>query len=500
MSLINVKFLSGDEIIKYELKTNSDIPFCQLAEKLYEKYPYYQETVNYFMYKGSGIYDYSKKKLSELNIINNSVLILVQTDQIRKNEIAWKKMLERQKKLRKNSKEELDDLLTEEQKKNKKINDILEDMCIYGNIMKKEIEYEKKNHPDKYIEADEALRMEKEDQGFFALGLLSKLLENIGIETAIEKDVNKDDKLSDETITCLQFLSNGMINKMKYNLHFDFGKEKNEELLKDESKFENFKEKLKLKLSKDYKISTDEIIVTYPQKGSFSVDLIFRSEEFNNLNEQEFLNNFKNEKEFKELKNLKEIHSDVIMGGCKLSKNQLDYRGNRTDGWGTNENRGGLPYDPPKDWIGIGLKVLDKYENNTWIGMENIEGEWCVAYHGVADGKKSNKVKKAVGLIYKGSFKKGEGQVHSKCMDQYHPGKIVGEGVYCTPLIKTAEEYAGCSKINGINYKTVLMVRVNPKAIRHCASCEESRNYKYWVVNGTTDEIRPYRILYKAMH
>ena len=36
------------------------------------------------------------------------------------------------------------------------------------------------------------------------------------------------------------------------------------------------------------------------------------------------------------------------------------------------------------------------------------------------------------------------------------------------------------------------MVRVNPKAIRHCSDSGD-----YWVVDGTTNEIRPYRILYK---
>ena len=41
------------------------------------------------------------------------------------------------------------------------------------------------------------------------------------------------------------------------------------------------------------------------------------------------------------------------------------------------------------------------------------------------------------------------------------------------------------------------MVRVKPDSIRHCDNCEESRELNYWVVNGTTDEIRPYRILYK---
>ena len=186
------------------------------------------------------------------------------------------------------------------------------------------------------------------------------------------------------------------------------------------------------------------------------------------------------------------------MSACKLSKNQLDSRGNRSEGWAIDEMRGGKSYDPPIGWIGIGLKVMDKYEDNTWIGMENAEGEWCVAYHGVGDGQESDNVKKAVGLIYKGSFKAGKGQKHRNCPDQFHPGKKVGTGVYCTPKIKTAEEYGGLSEINGIKYKTVFMVRVKPEALRHCDRCIDSKEpYVYWVVNGTTDEIRPYRILYK---
>ena len=60
------------------------------------------------------------------------------------------------------------------------------------------------------------------------------------------------------------------------------------------------------------------------------------------------------------------------------------------------------------------------------------------------------------------------------------------------------EQYAGISVINGVKYKTVLMVRVKPEAIRYCDQCFGSRApYNYWVVNGTEDEIRPYRILYK---
>ena len=195
------------------------------------------------------------------------------------------------------------------------------------------------------------------------------------------------------------------------------------------------------------------------------------------------------------MQNLKEIHTDVIIGACKLKKSQLDSRGNRVDGWGVNEKRGNVDYKPPVNWIGIGLKVLDKYDNgnNDWIGMSNKEGEWCVAYHGVGRSiHNSDKIKKVTSLIYKTEFKTGIWQIHEDHDDIYHPGNRVGRGVYCTPDIDVAESFSGTCIINGKSYKAVLMARVKQSAIR---SCEDQKDY--WVVNGTKDELRPYRILYK---
>ena len=347
------------------------------------------------------------------------------------------------------------------------------------------------SNSNKYISTSNALKLENKDQSLFALGLIAKNLENLGIQTLI--DLNESEEGEDEDFTSLQFISNGLIQKKKYDLHFDFGERRNNQLLNNKFEYEKFKNNLKLKLSKDYNISPEEIIVTFPQKGSVHVQVIFQSNEFNDLDLNQFKEKFKNDKQFKELSNLKEIHTDVIMGACKLSKSQLDPLGNRVDGWGVGEKRGNKPYIPPLGWTGIGLKVLNKYKDNEWIGMSNTSGEWCVAYHGVGRGQDSESVKKVTGLIYKGNFKPGTKQVHKDCADIYHQGQLVKEGVYCTPNIKVAEGFSGISYINGKSYKTVLMVRVNPKSIRGCKCMKD-----YWVVNGTNDEIRPYRILYKS--
>ena len=237
------------------------------------------------------------------------------------------------------------------------------------------------------------------------------------------------------------------------------------------------------------------------QKGNSNEDIqtLFQSDEFNNtLDINEFKNKFKNYNNFKELLNLKEIHLDILMGPCKLTKRQLDGRGNKCEGWNSGEYRGGKPYNPPIGWIGIGLRVWDRYDGeNNWIGHNNNPEEWCVAYHGVACEESSDNVKKIIGLIYKNGFKAGRRQAHSYCNDINHPGNKVGIGIACSPSIRCAEMYAGISTINGIKYKTVIMVRVKPSAIR-CCNCFNINNVNdcdNWIVNS--DEIRPYRIIYK---
>ena len=112
------------------------------------------------------------------------------------------KILKKQKKLRETKlNENLE--LPDKDVKNEKINEVLENMCIYGNITKTEIKEEKKKNPEKFIDTYEALKLEKEDPGLFALGLISQNLENLGIKTAIDKS-NQDD--AEEGLTALQYI------------------------------------------------------------------------------------------------------------------------------------------------------------------------------------------------------------------------------------------------------------------------------------------------------
>ena len=377
-------------------------------------------------------------------------------------------------------------------------------MCIYGNIAKIEIKEEKEKAiqeheelPKKYIPEETALKKEKKEPGIFVFGLISHLLKRNNIETVIEEDDKTSEDFEGEAITSLQFLTNGLIAKKKYELSFNLPEERVQELLFIPEEYEEFKDNLRSKLSGDFNIPKEKIVVTFPQRGSFKVQVIFQSDDFNDLSEEDFKDRFKYDDKYPELSKLKTVHSTLLTPAFRLSKKQLDARGNRYDDWPLNQTRGGELYDAPTGWIGIGLKVFGTYLDDRWLDMYDQEGEWVVAYHGVGSGLTADEVAGIPSGIIGMKFLAGKRQAHKDCPDAFHEGEKVGEGVYVTPYIKVAEAYAGVSIINGKRYKTVIMSRVNPKARRHCIQCKESREYKYWVVSGDTDEIRPYRILYK---
>ena len=72
------------------------------------------------------------------------------------------------------------------QKTQNRKQEILEDMCKIGTIMKKEIIQKKKYQPHKFISISKALS-DKNNEQIFCLGILAQNLESMGIETAIEK-------------------------------------------------------------------------------------------------------------------------------------------------------------------------------------------------------------------------------------------------------------------------------------------------------------------------
>ena len=319
-------------------------------------------------------------------------------------------------------------------------------MSVMGTITRDRIIEQRKKNPQRFVSIKEAVNKRDKFDPLFIMGLLAQNLESQGIVTAIDKDPSMDEEEDDEEFdsTSLQFMMNGLGTRKKFNLHFDLGNKRNEQLLNNEDEQNQFNEKLRKKIANLYNINEEDIIVSFPQRGSYQVTVIFKSYSFNNLNKGDLLLRFKEEPE---LAQLKDLQTDLIMCGCKLSQRMFDPKGNNLDGgWGINETRGGEIYIPPKGWIRYGLNVLGKYDdgNDDWLSYDHRPGEWCIAYHGVAKGQNSNNVQNVVGAIAKTNLVARSGQFYKNVDDYRHPGNKVGEGVYCTPdpNIPIEEDYA----------------------------------------------------------
>ena len=186
-----------------------------------------------------------------------------------------------------------------------------------------------------------------------------------------------------------------------------------------------------------------------------------------------------------------------VLTNIILSSNMFETKFCKNVNEWTNENgiRGGKTYFHPVGWIGLALKIKDKYDkSNEWIGKEGAKGEWAVAYHGVGKG---NQFEKILNILNNG-LKPGPNQFYS-----YHLNantlcrkRYCGNGVYFAQEVSIAENYAEIFKLGGYNegIKFVIMARVNPYRTREPDNCPNN-----WILNETTNDIRQYRLLVKIV-
>ena len=196
-----------------------------------------------------------------------------------------------------------------------------------------------------------------------------------------------------------------------------------------------------------------------------------------------------------------EIFKKILLDEILLSSELLDSKGDKSREWSVNSTRGGEKYIPPLNgWVGIGLKVLDKYENNDWISNKNIKGEYSVAYYGInhylndfnSEKKEINNFVKDITKIKSENIFINENDKRSGIMGILK--NKCGEGICLFQDPDYAENSAGKIQIDGFLYKILIMRRVNPSKIR-----QPSVYNKFWILNPSPNEIRPYRILMKKI-
>ena len=225
------------------------------------KFIYYLEKdlfnilINHFIQNQDVLYNLkeSEDHITLRNNLSNTKIILEKfVKQINYSPLATKEFLtldrdERKKKLQTIQKEKRDKLFSKSIQKLKEIRnkndnlfrredmkDIVEGMCIIGSLLGESIKKEKEENPEKFIPIEEAIQKEDKEDSIFCLGLLEKNLEAQGIMTVIKKEETKTEEEKELSICTLDFIYNGMLNKKKYDLHFDFGEKRNEQLLMNE--------------------------------------------------------------------------------------------------------------------------------------------------------------------------------------------------------------------------------------------------------------------------
>ena len=107
--------------------------------------------------------------------------------------------------------------------------------------------------------------------------------------------------------------------------------------------------------------------------------------------------------------------------------------------------------------------------NDDWYNI-NTKNEWSIAYHCTKEG---------INNYYKNNV-------------IYHNNNNIEKGIYMTPNPEIMEK--SCSELHysGKKYKLGIMCRLRPDKIR----CPNGFN-NYWIINGTDNEIRPFRFLIK---
>ena len=237
-----------------------------------------------------------------------------------------------------------------------------------SNPLKKYIMIDKIKNINSHINIDEEINnptnitngINSRENSSLILSILCKFFQLKGIEMYVTSKKNKEFKNIDiSSFISLIFLG----NIKKYELWFDFGQELNSNFIylseEEKNKYLNI---IKLNISQLLKIDSKYLILLFKESNLNSIVV-----NFSLINDINIYSNII--PKFKNLNFLKKIEEKPILDTILLNSELLDKRGDRIWKKNKKEIRGGYDHiQPHKDWIGIGLKVYDKYDggNNSW--------------------------------------------------------------------------------------------------------------------------------------
>ena len=194
---------------------------------------------------------------------------------------------------------------------------------------------------------------------------------------------------------------------------------------------------------------------------------------------------------FSEFKKLYLLKMKLLIENYAINKDCFDNRGNFLNpNARKNIYRGKEIYEPPYGWMGLGLNVLGKYQDDIWLEDITDKSEWAIAYRGIFSIDE-NKMKGLIKYyIEKQDLKIAETTIKGQIYNRRR-WKSINKGVYITPYIKVAEKYTQSIFFNNKKYKVLLMAKVKIGQI------VEPEGSDFWILNN--DYIRIYRVLFKEI-
>ena len=374
------------------------------------------------------------------------------------------------------------------------LNKYIENAINISYTMKLEILKEQNSNPEKFVKLTEVLsspgllsdQQPSNDDYKYILCLIGKILENNGITVGIYKENNIKDRID---LSAIQFIFSGLINKKKYKIKFS--DEINDDyylcIRHDLDYRKTFINKWKDNIANKLNIDKKLIILTNPRKeGNLFLDLAFNPEvEIEKMNIKQKL-----------------IEGQIIdcqmvslLEGCRLSPSIFDHGFNKFyNNAENNLRRGGEEYIQPLSWTAYGINISGKYDfgDNTWLGNNNINGEFAVAYYGINNliNHNLNIFQDLISLM--GNYESGKTFINVNNIRS--PGQKCKTGAYFYKNPAHAENASDSINIGGFEYKIMFMCRVKTSAIRQPENFQDC-----WILSPTPDEVRPYKILIKKI-
>jgi hypothetical protein len=218
-----------------------------------------------------------------------------------------------------------------------------------------------------------------------------------------------------------------------------------------------------------------------------SIDNFVKSFNFNQISLKK-IETYPSISKFYELKSIK---YKLLIKEYNIKEECFDNRGNFLNPNSRKSKfRGKEIYDPPYNWMGIGLKVSGKHENDNWLEDISYNSDWAIAYRGISS-KNQNFIKKILKEFIESQDLKSAVTIFKKKLNDKRHWGTIESGIYMTPNIKVAEKYTQYISFNNKKYKVLLMAKVKISEIK------EPKGSKFWILDNK--DIRIYRVLFKEI-